>query len=502
MYLASEEVIKQKNINRHMRNYRLFFLLISLFLFLSCNGNDNKEDTPIVKKKEVFKLKNSGWDIYSEGGYRYGPSIIINDDGSIDAWFAAVGGFYGAWHNLYNKSGKNTPVAVSTHGTVGQKFSSNVPFWGIKVVSPNWNGKPCGLTMKLFKWDNSNMSYEEVVKQTPVATAKFVNYADGEKIGLTNEDKFPAGTYLWELSESATEYSGVWLRDGAVAGVVSYQGGKPVSGNNWEAMFAEEKTTGDLFWDQASYQHSTDNGKTWTEEVMSLLPTEFTSDHYSVCDPGAAYWDGYYYIGYTSTENKAMTQNNVYIARGRTPEGPWEKWNGEKWGTNPKPVILYDGDPTKFGAGEPSIVVLNDTIYFYYSWNDEGTTTRVATASANDPNWPGSLTYKGVAMNKSAINGADHSDVKYREDIKKFQAIHTADRMSEKSYLVIWQSDNGIDFKKIGEVRNNLMPGIHNCGWSGDGKGHIKAGVPQYLSYSYGIGSWGNWKTRWVEIVW
>ena len=61
MYLASEEVIKQKNINRHMRNYRLFFLLISLFLFLSCNGNDNKEDTPIVKKKEVLGYLFRGW---------------------------------------------------------------------------------------------------------------------------------------------------------------------------------------------------------------------------------------------------------------------------------------------------------------------------------------------------------------------------------------------------------------------------------------------------------
>jgi len=147
-------------------------------------------------------------------------------------------------------------------------------------------------------------------------------------------------------------------------------------------------------------------------------------------------------------------------------------------------------------------VVVGDTIYFYYSWNDAGTTTRVATAPANHPDWPGQLTYRGVAMDKSTIAGADHADVKYREEIGKFQAIHTADRMSEKGYLVIWQSDNGIDFEKVGEVRNQLMPGMHNCGWSGDGRGHIRKGVPQFLSYAYGVGSWGKWKTRWVEIVW
>lgn len=35
-----------------------------------------------------------GWDIFTGSGYRYGPSIIINDDGSIDAWFAAPGDYH------------------------------------------------------------------------------------------------------------------------------------------------------------------------------------------------------------------------------------------------------------------------------------------------------------------------------------------------------------------------------------------------------------------------
>ena len=490
---------------QYIRTYWLFLITIYSLVFFSCNKQENKDsdyDIP-VEYKELFTLKNSGWDIYTGGTYRYGPSIIINDDESIDAWFAAVGDAYGAWHDLYNKTGSNSAVSVSNHGSVGQKFKADVPFWGVKVVSPNWNGKPCGLTFKLFKWDDNTMSYSDVVKQIPIATAKFVNYEDGEKIGVTNENKFPPGTYLWELSESLTEHSGVWLRDGITLGVTSYQGGILVKENrHWQAMWAEEKTSGDIFWDQASYQHSTDHGKTWTKEIMSLQPTEFSSDHYSVCDPGAAYWNGYYYIGYTSTENIAMTQNNVYIARSNNPEGPWEKWDGEKWSNNPKPVILYDGDPKKFGAGEPSIVVVENTVYFYYSWNDKGTTTRVSTAPADDPNWPSKLTYKGVAMDKSSIAGADHSDVKYREDIKKFQAIHTAERMTEKGYLVIWQSENGIDFEKIGQVKKNLMPGLHNSGWSGDGKGHIKEGIQQYLSYAYGIDRWGQWRTRWVEIEW
>ncbi|MDI9606421.1 MAG: hypothetical protein QM305_14080 [Bacteroidota bacterium] len=182
-------------------------------LFFTCCGESGKEQEQedqqnVEKPKELFKLKNKGWDIYSGPNYRYGPSIIVNDDGSIDAWFAAVGDFHGSWHELYNKTGKNEAVSVPGCGTVGQRFTADVPFWGLMVTSPNWNGQPCGLTLKLFRWNDSEMGYAEVVKQEPVAVKVFVDYKDGERLGVTSEEKFPPGTYLWELSEGRTEHSG------------------------------------------------------------------------------------------------------------------------------------------------------------------------------------------------------------------------------------------------------------------------------------------------------
>lgn len=447
----------------------------------------------------VFTLENSGWNIYSGGAYRYGPSIIINDDGSIDAWFAAPGASYGKNHELSNTTGTSTAEGIYGDKTVAQKFTADIPFWGVSVTSPNWNGNPCGLTLSLYEWNGD--TYREVVAQEPIASARFDNYADGQNLILSNDDKFPAGTYLWVLSDGKTQQSGVWLVDGEVSGVTSYRDGTPVSGN-WRARWTEEKTTGETFWDQASYQRSTDGGRTWSEEVMTLLPTEFSSDHFSVCDPGVAYWNGYYYIGYTSTENPGMTENYAYVARGQNPDGPWEKWNGNGWGGDPEPVVVFDGTPTQFGAGEPSIVVLDDTIYFYYSWCDGSVTTRVATASTNDPNWPGNLVHHGTAIDKSGVDGADHSDVKYREDIGKFQAINTASRMTANGYIMLWQSDDGLKFEKIAEIRDNIMPGCHNCGWSGDRQGHIRSGQQQYIAYAYGIGTWGVWNTRWAKINW
>lgn len=88
----------------------------------------------------------------------------------------------------------------------------------------------------------------------------------------------------------------------------------------------------------------------------------------------------------------------------------------------------------------------------------------------------------------------------------KFQAVHTAARMSANSYIVLWQSDDGIKFEKIAEIREGLQPGAHNCGWSGDEQGHIKLGVQQYISYAYtldfGPESWGKWNTRWAKLNW
>lgn len=490
----------------------------SLYFKISANGEAGVREAKITAKStsqsggrvlgdavtvtqnsiSVFTLEDSGWDIYSGGAYRYGPSIIINDDGSIDAWFAAPGAAYGKNHELYNENGVTTAEGIVGDKTVAQKFTADIPFWGMSVTSPNWNGNSCGLTLSLYTW---NETYNETVSQMPIATDRFDEYADGANLILSKEDKFPAGTYLWVLSEGKTDHSGVWLAEGNVDGITSYRDGSPINGN-WKARWTEEKTTGEIFWDQASYQHSTDGGRTWSEEVMTLLPTEFSSDHFSVCDPAVAYWNGYYYIGYTSTENPGMTENYAYVARGRNPDGPWEKWNGNGWGGNPEPVVVFDGTPTQFGAGEPSMVVLDETIYFYYSWCDGPVTTRVATASTSDPNWPANLVHHGTAIDKGEFDGADHSDVKYRDDIGKFQAINTASRMSANGYIMLWQSDDGLKFEKIAEIRDNIMPGCHNCGWSGDLQGHIRPGQQQYIAYAYGIGTWGVWNTRWAKINW
>jgi hypothetical protein len=69
--------------------------LVSTAILFACNKEDDKKQktdpTPDIPAEEIVYGEpkcSSGWDIYKAGTYRYGPCFIINDDGSIDAWFA------------------------------------------------------------------------------------------------------------------------------------------------------------------------------------------------------------------------------------------------------------------------------------------------------------------------------------------------------------------------------------------------------------------------------
>ena len=75
-------------------------------------------------------------------------------------------------------------------------------------------------------------------------------------------------------------------------------------------------------WDWISYRRSDDGGATWSEEKIVLTPTQGSMDHFSNCDPGVVYFNGYYYLGYTSTLNEKGACNNVFVARSAIPTAP------------------------------------------------------------------------------------------------------------------------------------------------------------------------------------
>ena len=493
--------------------------VLLLTALLSCGGKE-KTDTPDDPQEEeqddgqpadYLISAQAGWDIYTAGTYRYGPSIIINEDGSIDAWFAATGGSYAseAGEQLGNSS-NHTPINLSNN-SVGLAFTVSKPFFGLQACCPTWGTSGTEhMTMRLFKWDES---YGKSIGGTPVLQREVLKMEDNAWNKLVKEDDtpLPAGRYLLVLDEGSSK-AGVWFDPQALdvpeRDLQAYQNGSPKSGTP-EVILLYDSAEGreGSFWDQISYQHSTDGGKTWTAEVMVLKPTYGSRDQLSCCDPGVVKIGDYYYLGYTSTEHTGGLENHLYMARGTSPRGPWEKWNGSGWGGDQvEPIVTYTGGAGKWGVGEPSMVVKDGLLYIYYSWNDTGTTTRLSVAPADDPLWPAKMTSKGTAINKSDLSAADHCDVKYCDAMEKFIAIHTANRMTSGSYIQVWTSTDGFNFYKQYKLTGKLGGGLHNIGISGDAQGHIDIEKQQYIGYAYGLNAegnstWGQWNTMWNPLT-
>jgi hypothetical protein len=270
-----------------------------------------------------------------------------------------------------------------------------------------------------------------------------------------------------------------------------------------DAWFAAPGAKGE--WDWITYRHSPDGGVTWTNEVRAVYPTPDSMDLYSTCDPGAVKFGGYYYIGYTSTIYKEGICNNVFVARSKTPQGPYEKWNGTCWGGAPKPLIYFDENQKCWGAGEPSFVVVGKTLFIYYTWTSMDANgnsinqTRVATADAGNENWPATLVYKGIAIDKSGIPGSDSADVKFVDDYGKFIAVFTSERLGPDSYISVYESNDGHTFTNVNNLKTDICYYCHNAGLSSRPNGHIRLKDNKYIAYAYGP-QWGVWATRMQAI--
>ena len=254
------------------------------------------------------------------------------------------------------------------------------------------------------------------------------------------------------------------------------------------------------YWDVITYSRLYQDGKVRTKETVAVKPTTGSMDALSTCDPGAIKFGGWYYVGYTSTMDERGVDNDVYVARSKNPQGPYEKWDGTGWGGDPMPVIDWQGDPNTAGAMEPAFVLLGDTLYIYSNWSGP---VLVSTADATDENWPATVVMRGEAIPdeyEGIGDVGDSKDVKYVDAFGRFVAVCATRRFSDESYISVWESFDGLTFRPSGFVKANTAKKLHNCGISGRADGHICEGDPVYLSYGYGSG-WGSWGTRMHKVT-
>ncbi|CAF1266703.1 unnamed protein product [Adineta ricciae] len=270
-------------------------------------------------------------------------------------------------------------------------------------------------------------------------------------------------------------------------------------------MWTCSQGTGSTQWDVIRYHNSSDSGKTWSLDEIALEPTSGSQDTYSACDPGVVKIKSYYYIGYTSTTNPNATQNQLFLARSLTPNGNYEKWNGTGWNSsNPQPIVAYHGPSSKYGIGEPSLVLVDNLIYVYYTnADDTGSYTDLAIVQLNATNedtWPLYLQYKGHVIYRRVNLGEDSTDIKWCPQLQRFIGVTTVNRFSSQATVGVYQSTDryGLQFQSTPYIGHRVQEGTHNIGISGSTTGWIQLeNQYHFVSYAYQPqgSSWGKWPT-------
>lgn len=265
--------------------------------------------------------------------------------------------------------------------------------------------------------------------------------------------------------------------------IIQYEDG---SMDLWVSSPGNSKTQ----WDWIRYRHS-DDGVTWSEEKIVLKPTPGSKDQCSVCDPSVIFFDGFYYLAYTSTDSYELKgyNNHAFAARSADPDGPFEKWNGSGWGGDPEPILVYEGDPEGWGIGEPCLVIKDDDLFIYYTYADKsGVYVELSKADLVE-NWPSTIRYKCRALNREH---QDSLDAAYSEELNMFLGFSMDLKMSEGSSLAVYVSENGKQFEQYDTTKSNIEDYAHSVGVVKSPEGHICASKNILFGYAYGQ-KWGRW---------
>ncbi len=264
----------------------------------------------------------------------------------------------------------------------------------------------------------------------------------------------------------------------------------------WYTIPGGVDATAFTYFNQISYIHSVDGGKTWSDEKIVVKPTPGSVDQYYVRNPSVIKTGQYYYMTYESrtsgTTSAAGASNRIYMCRSTAPDGPWQKWNGSGWGGG-SPVAIVSttlAKTTYYGVGESSLLVKDNSIYFYYSIGADSSLARKtlrATSDAADTLWPAHLSsLRDTVLNRAAFTAPDRVTVKYNKDVNLFYAIGIVNRLTDSSYAQMWKSTDGIHFAPWGKLISGLQPYAAFIGLSADSLGQLKNSMPSYISYSYG----------------
>ena len=253
-------------------------------------------------------------------------------------------------------------------------------------------------------------------------------------------------------------------------------------------------------WDDVRHETSTDLIN-WSSPDKVIRPAAVER---AACDPSIVRYDTgdglYYYLFYSG--NIANVQTVNYVARSTSPSGPFLKYTDRNtWEAAPTdPHVINwpfknaaDGSNV-YGAGEPSLVVHNGTLYMWYTNSDEsGKPNGVyLTTSRNAIRWS-----EPVYTNINDVS----VDVKFDPASGLFVMVEVTPQLSTSAQLLMRTSVDGIAWSASQTLcDSNCLPHYaSNPGMSGDDQGQLLVGKPTLIGFGapYNLSSpnyvWGQW---------
>ena len=253
-------------------------------------------------------------------------------------------------------------------------------------------------------------------------------------------------------------------------------------------------------WDFVRYVHSTD-GKTWSTPTVMLRATAANGFDQAACDPSVVYYQGFYYMYYSSAYTTApnLFQTVIQVARAATIDGPYltytQRGTWEDTPTDPqiiiKPLVTRNQDPVGYGAGPQTVVVHNGEIYFWYTDDSiDLDSTRIYMLKSSDPvTWKASVT-RQIGIAASSI------DVKYNASKHQFMMTSLVNPHTANAYLARSFSSDGMSWSAFQTIIDVVaFPDYaNNVGAAGDEAGNAVPS-PTLVAFGaqYDLSSYNNW---------
>ena len=273
---------------------------------------------------------------------------------------------------------------------------------------------------------------------------------------------------------------------------------------------------GNIFpaWDYIRYVKSTDGGQTWSDPVDMLRATAFNGNDLAACDPSVVFFQGFYYMYYGSanTTGSNSFQTVVQVARSTAIDGPYltytQRGTWEDLPDDPqviiKPLVTRSHAPTGYGAGQPSVVVLNGKLLMWYTDDSEQeaaadgdfTIFRQYMLESSDP-----VIWTPDPIRQTSIRGQDSPDVKYDATGNRFVVTWVSNMFTNNASLTRAYSSDGLTWGTTQTLNpaGRFPPYTHNAGEGSDETGHlipaasktiIGFGAPYSLSQVNSLGNW------------